>query len=351
MRTKETAKEKCRQCRRAACCHGNSPSKVNGEYLEAVTSTSVANGRSPTKRKRGAAVEAQSSPKRKKVSSSRFYGVRFRQDLQKWVSEIRVQQWKLVDKKVWLGTFYTEEGAARGVDLARKLLGCNKPRGPNLPCKELDEYSGQIPDTINLSDIKSTSMFKEATTFIKRRCQEYAAQFAPTEVGNPNQILDQIEEIQECDVDFEPTVFDAASPSRELTVEDYCFEEFSFLTPIFDQIPPQFDATTSSSCLAYQGTGVDELNLSQSTASSKSRDPVTGEEETLWPGDTGLNAASHLWGADYLQYPCFLNPSIVFAGPILGQDPPAASAPWDGSWLTGEGLNWMPHGTRRLCDE
>lgn len=50
MRTKETAKEKCRQCRRAACCHGNSPSKVNGEYLEAVTSTSVANGRSPTKR-------------------------------------------------------------------------------------------------------------------------------------------------------------------------------------------------------------------------------------------------------------------------------------------------------------
>lgn len=80
---------------------------------------------------------------------------------------------------MWLGSFDTEQGAARGVDLARKLLKCKKKHGYNLPNEELDAYSGQIPCHLDLTNLTSptSSMFKAVMLFIKRECQEYAASF------------------------------------------------------------------------------------------------------------------------------------------------------------------------------
>lgn len=120
--------------------------------------------------------QTQQGPGRK-PGTSQYYGVRFRPDLNKWVAEIRVAEWKAVDKKVWLGTFETEQAAARGVDLARKLLKCTKKHPPNLPCAKLEAYSKQIPAHLILSDLTATSMFKSATLFIKHECKEYAASF------------------------------------------------------------------------------------------------------------------------------------------------------------------------------
>ncbi|KAG0581362.1 hypothetical protein KC19_4G245200 [Ceratodon purpureus] len=109
--------------------------------------------------------------------SSIHYGVRFRPDLRKWVTEIRVAEWKDVDKKVWLGTFDTEDGAARGVDLACKLLKCSKTRRVNLPCPELDLYDTEIPSHLDLTDIANEAMFKDVVSFIKNESQAYAARF------------------------------------------------------------------------------------------------------------------------------------------------------------------------------
>lgn len=120
------------------------------------------------------------SPKRCRANeSSKHFGVRFRPDLQKWVAEIRVAEWKTVDKKVWLGTFDSEEGAARAVDAARTLLKCKKKRPPNFPCESLDAYSEKIPSNLNLNNLRDDSMFKEVTLFVKRKAQEYAASFCP----------------------------------------------------------------------------------------------------------------------------------------------------------------------------
>ncbi|KAG0620858.1 hypothetical protein M758_4G250000 [Ceratodon purpureus] len=110
--------------------------------------------------------------------SSIHYGVRFRPDLRKWVADLRVAEWKDIDKKVWLGTFDTEEQAARGVDLARQLLNCTKSRPANIPCRELDLYPGKIPSHLDLSDIANDGMFKDVVQFVKRECQGYAARIA-----------------------------------------------------------------------------------------------------------------------------------------------------------------------------
>jgi hypothetical protein len=109
---------------------------------------------------------------------SNYYGVRFRSDLRKWVAEIRVAEWKKVDMKtVWLGTFDTDVAAARGVDLARKLLKCGKKRRFNLPCPELDVYSMEIPSHLDLTNITSERMFKDVTRFIRKESQAYVASF------------------------------------------------------------------------------------------------------------------------------------------------------------------------------
>lgn len=86
-------------------------------------------------------------------------------------------EWKTVDKKVWLGTFETEEGAARAVDAARKLLKCKKKRLPNFPCMELDTFSEQLPPHLNLNHLGNDAMYKDVTIFIKRKAQQYAASF------------------------------------------------------------------------------------------------------------------------------------------------------------------------------
>lgn len=112
---------------------------------------------------------------RSRDQSSRYFGVRFRPDLNKWVAEIRVAEWKSVDKKVWLGTFESEEGAARAVDAARKLLKCRKKRPANFPCEQLTMYSERIPPHLVLQDVQNESMFKQVTQFVKKKSQEYAA--------------------------------------------------------------------------------------------------------------------------------------------------------------------------------
>lgn len=116
----------------------------------------------------------------RKPGTSQYYGVRFRPDLQKWVAEIRVAEWKSVDKKVWLGTFDTEQAAARGVDLARKLLNCKKKNPFNLPCERLAGYSQKIPSYLNLHDLFDSNMFKQVVVFIKQACKDYAASFDST---------------------------------------------------------------------------------------------------------------------------------------------------------------------------
>lgn len=114
---------------------------------------------------------------RSREQSSRYFGVRFRPDLSKWVAEIRVAEWKAVDKKVWLGTFESEVGAARAVDAARKLLNCRKKRPPNFPCDKLTKYSERIPSYLLLTDLTNDTMFKRVTQFVKKKSQEYAATF------------------------------------------------------------------------------------------------------------------------------------------------------------------------------
>lgn len=100
-----------------------------------------------------------------------------------------------MDKKVWLGTFDTEVGAARAVDAARKLLQCKKKRPANFPCLNLDAYSEQIPSHLNLNHLGNEAMFKEATLFVKQKAQEYAASFGTnrdTNICGSVQIPDQV---------------------------------------------------------------------------------------------------------------------------------------------------------------
>ncbi|KAG0590009.1 hypothetical protein KC19_1G063700 [Ceratodon purpureus] len=132
----------------------------------------------------------QSPKKTRGKESSKHYGVRLRPDHCKWVAEIRVP--KNVDKKVWLGTFDSEEGAARAVDLARNLLKCKQKRPANFPCNSLSAYSEKIPTNLNLDNLQDDSMFKEIILFVKRKAQEYAASFVPNKIAYISISTDQI---------------------------------------------------------------------------------------------------------------------------------------------------------------
>lgn len=121
--------------------------------------------------------------------SSRHFGVRYRPDLSKWVAEIRVAEWKSVDKKVWLGTFDSEEGAARAVDSARKILRCCKKRPFNFPCPQLEAYKEAIPAHLDLNDLSNDVMYKDVTNFIKKKSQEYAALFCPNMAGMSKHLI------------------------------------------------------------------------------------------------------------------------------------------------------------------
>lgn len=121
-------------------------------------------------------ITVNNEPRRRRGNSN-YYGVRFRPDLYKWVAEIRVAEWKDVDKKVWLGTFDTEVAAARGVDLARKLVKCGKKHKFNLPCPELGAYSVEIPSHLDLTNIANDSMFKDVVSFIRKEARAYVASF------------------------------------------------------------------------------------------------------------------------------------------------------------------------------
>lgn len=121
--------------------------------------------------------------------SSRHFGVRYRPDLSKWVAEIRVAEWKAVDKKVWLGTFDSEEGAARAVDSARKILRCAKKRPFNFPCPQLDSYREAIPAYLNLNDLSNEVMYKEVTNYIKKKAQDYASMFCPNMAGMSKHLI------------------------------------------------------------------------------------------------------------------------------------------------------------------
>jgi len=121
--------------------------------------------------------------------SSRHFGVRYRPDLSKWVAEIRVAEWKAVDKKVWLGTFDSEEGAARAVDSARKILRCAKKRPFNFPCPQLDSYREAIPAYLDLNDLRNEVMYKEVTNYIKKKAQDYASTFCPNMAGMSKHLI------------------------------------------------------------------------------------------------------------------------------------------------------------------
>ncbi len=113
---------------------------------------------------------------RNKECSSKYYGVRFRPDLSKWVAEIRVAEWKSVDKKVWLGTYISEEGAACAVDAARKILKCTKKKKPNFSCDRLEAYTESLPPELSLDNVSDTTIFKAITEFVKCKAKQYASE-------------------------------------------------------------------------------------------------------------------------------------------------------------------------------
>ncbi|CAM6068468.1 unnamed protein product [Sphagnum tenellum] len=119
---------------------------------------------------------------RNKECSSKYYGVRFRPDLSKWVAEIRVAEGMSVDKKVWLGTYISEEGAAHAVDAARKILGCNKKKKPNFSCEQLEAYAGSLPPEFFLKNISDNTIFKAITEYVKGKAKQYANEFVSTPI-------------------------------------------------------------------------------------------------------------------------------------------------------------------------
>ncbi|KAH8940308.1 hypothetical protein BDL97_15G082200 [Sphagnum fallax] len=127
-------------------------------------------------------MQATSRRPRNKECSSKYYGVRFRPDLSKWVAEIRVAEWKSVDKKVWLGTYISEEGAAHAVDAARKILRCNKKQKPNFSCKQLEAYAESLPPELSLKNISDNTIFKAITEFVKGKARQYASEFVSTPI-------------------------------------------------------------------------------------------------------------------------------------------------------------------------
>lgn len=127
-------------------------------------------------------MQATSRRPRNKECSSKYYGVRFRPDLSKWVAEIRVAEWKSVDKKVWLGTYVSEEGAAHAVDAARKILRCNKKQKPNFYCEQLEAYAESLPPELSLKNISDNTIFKAITEFVKGKARQYASEFVSTPI-------------------------------------------------------------------------------------------------------------------------------------------------------------------------
>lgn len=164
------------------------------------TCWSSCSGRSGAKRKsKDLSDEPRSKAKRK--CSSKYYGVRLKRGLGKYVAELRVSEWKVVDKKIWLGTYEKEEGAARAVDLARKLLKCKKIRPFNLPCDELDNraMSFQMPPNLILSDVNNQTMYVKVKDLLKSECRNYAASFESSEL-NPSHSTASAAEAQYCPV-------------------------------------------------------------------------------------------------------------------------------------------------------
>lgn len=131
---------------------------------------------------------------RNKECSSKYYGVRFRPDLSKWVAEIRVAEWKSVDKKVWLGTYISEQEAAYAVDAARKILKCTKKKEPNFSCDRLEAYTESLPPELSLDNISDTTIFKAITEFVKCKAKQYASEIT-SRMGLPT-TLPIVKEIQ-----------------------------------------------------------------------------------------------------------------------------------------------------------
>jgi hypothetical protein len=104
------------------------------------------------------------------------------------VAEIRVAEWKSVDKKVWLGTYISEEGAAHAVDAARKILRCNKKQKPNFACERLEAYAESLPPELSLNNISDNTIFKAITEFVKGKARQYASEFASTPLPIPKEI-------------------------------------------------------------------------------------------------------------------------------------------------------------------
>jgi hypothetical protein len=256
----------------------------------------------------GTQAKAEPSPVRK-AGSSIYYGVRFRPDLCKWVAEIRVAEWKAVDKKVWLGTFDTEKGAARGVDLARKLLRCQKKHTYNLPCAQLDAYAGQIPAHLVLTDVTATTMFKAATLFIKRECQAYAASFVDSQhmvpVSQTTESMDSeiVNENSDSDSGMMADLYDTGD---SISIDDY----------LIDQSPSSCTSTTS--CMTYQwdqmGSGV------------QVGDALCVMATPVVPG--GVPGAVQGWAADQCTWPGPVSPSSSALAPLPGEISAALSLHW-----------------------
>jgi hypothetical protein len=225
------------------------------------------------------------------------------------VAEIRVAEWKAVDKKVWLGTFDTEKGAARGVDLARKLLRCQKKHTYNLPCAQLDAYAGQIPAHLVLTDVTATTMFKAATLFIKRECQAYAASFVDSQhmvpVSQTTESMDSeiVNENSDSDSGMMADLYDTGD---SISIDDY----------LIDQSPSSCTSTTS--CMTYQwdqmGSGV------------QVGDALCVMATPVVPG--GVPGAVQGWAADQCTWPGPVSPSSSALAPLPGEISAALSLHW-----------------------
>jgi EREBP-like factor len=64
----------------------------------------------------------EETTQRRKLESRKAPSLNFNN----WVAEIRMAEWKTVDKEIWLMTFETKEGVARALDATRKFLKCKK---------------------------------------------------------------------------------------------------------------------------------------------------------------------------------------------------------------------------------
>jgi len=99
-----------------------------------------------------------------------------------------------VDKKVWLGTYISEQEAAYAVDAARKILKCTKKKEPNFSCDRLEAYTESLPPELSLDNISDTTIFKAITEFVKCKAKQYASEIT-SRMGLPT-TLPIVKEIQ-----------------------------------------------------------------------------------------------------------------------------------------------------------